>query len=226
MQKIIFMPLCSTVLCTVKSRFSGIFLFLLIFSSFIFGCSSEKKSVLIFEDTFERAEIGKNYEVQGGDWRIENGKLKSGTAKNRNLVLKSVDLPQDGIIELTMKSHSDAVDVKFNLWGDGKIHDHGDGYTFILGGWNNRISVISKLHEHEKKRSEKRDAKLEKEKLYKIRVERISNKISWFVNGGLFLEYNDETPLKVSEGFSKLSFANWKSDVEFDDLKIYALEEK
>lgn len=199
--------------------------FFILFFIFVSACSSEKKVVLIFKDTFERSEIGGNYEIQGGDWRIENGKLRCGTAKNRNLVLKSVDLPQNGIVELTMKSHSDAVDVKFNLWGDGKIHDHGDGYTFILGGWNNRISVISKLHEHEKKRSEKKE-KLEKETLYKIKVERLSNKIKWFVNGELFLEYNDETPLKVSDGFSKLSFANWKSDVEFDDLKIYAWEEK
>ena len=199
--------------------------FFILFFIFVSACSSEKKAVLIFKDTFERSEIGENYEIQGGDWRIENGKLRCGTAKNRNLVLKSVDLPQNGIVELTMKSHSDAVDVKFNLWGDGKIHDHGDGYTFILGGWNNRISVISKLHEHEKKRSEKKE-KLEKETLYKIKVERLSNKIKWFVNGELFLEYNDEMPLKVEKGYSKLSFANWKSDVEFDDLKIYAWEEK
>ena len=208
----------------MKSLLKSALFILLLF--FVFSCTSEKKAVLVFEDSFERAEIGDNYEIQGGDWRIENGKLKSRTAKNRNLVLKSVDLPQNGIVELTMKSHSDAVDVKFNLWGDGKIHDHGDGYTFILGGWNNRISVISRLDEHEKKRSEKRNANLEKETLYKIKVERSSSKIRWFVNGELFLEYNDETPLKVSDGFSKLSFANWKSDVEFDELKIYALEEK
>ena len=206
-------------------RFFSIFSLILLLNFVALGCSSEKKAVLVFEDNFDRAGIGGNYEIQGGDWRIENGKLRFGTAKNRNLVLRSVDLPQNGIVELTMKSYSDAVDVKFNLWGDGKIHDHGDGYTFILGGWNNRISVISKLHEHEKNRSEKKE-KLEKEKLYKIKVERLSSKIKWFVHGELFLEYSDETPLKVSDGFSKLSFANWKSDVEFDDLKIYALEEK
>ena len=199
-----------------------VFLFSLFF---VFACSSEKKLVKIFEDDFNRAEIGENYEIQGGDWQIFDGKLRCKTAKNRNLVLKSVDLPQNAVVELTMKSYSDAVDVKFNLWGDGKIHDHGDGYSFILGGWNNRISVISKLDEHEKRRSE-RKGKLEKEKLYKIKVDRSSNKIKWFVNGELFLEYNDETPLKVEMGYSKLSFANWKSDVEFDDLKIYSLEEK
>lgn len=203
---------------------SKIAFFILLFM-FVSSCTSEKKVVLVFEDSFERTEIGENYEIQGGDWRIENGKLRCGTAKNKNLVLRSVDLPQNGIVELTMKSYSDAVDVKFNLWGDGKIHDHGDGYSFILGGWNNRISVISKLDEHEKRRSE-RKGKLEKEKLYKIKVERSSSKIKWFVNGELFLEYSDETPLKVNDGYSKLSFANWRSDVEFDDLKIYALEEK
>ena len=190
------------------------------------GLYEGKKAVKIFEDTFERSEIGAHYTVQGGDWKIENGKLVCKTAKNRNLVLNSPDLPQNAVVELTMKSRSDAVDVKFNLWGDGKIHDHGDGYTFILGGWNNRISVISKLHEHEKKRSEKRNAGLEKEMVYKVKVVRISNKIKWFVNDELFLEYVDESPLKVGDGYSKLSFANWKSDVEFDDLKIYALEEK
>ena len=202
---------------------TAVLLFLLIFA---FACSSEKRTFKIFEDDFNRAEIGDNYEIQGGDWQISDGRLRCRTAKNRNLVLRSVDLPQNAVVELTMKSYSDAVDVKFNLWGDGKIHDHGDGYSFILGGWNNRISVISKLDEHEKKRAEKRNAGLEKGKVYKVKVERSSNKIKWFVNGELFLEYKDETPLKVSDGFSKLSFANWRSDVEFDDLKIYSLEEK
>ena len=193
---------------------------------FLLSCGSENTLTKIFDDDFSRTGIGVNYEIQGGDWRIENGKLASRMAKNRNLVLKSVDLPQNAVVELTMKSNSSDIDVKFNLWGDGKIHDHGDGYTFILGGWKNRVSIISKLDEHEKNRSEKRNAKLEKGKVYKVRVERQLNKIKWFVDGELFLEYFDEKPLKVSDGYSKLSFANWKSDVEFDDLKIYALEEK
>ena len=202
------------------------FVIFLLLSCASFGCNSEKKPVLIFEDSFERTEIGENYAFLGGDWKIRNGKLNSKRAENKNLVLKSVDLPQNGVIEMTMKSNSDDIDVKFNLWGDGKPHDHGDGYTFILGGWKNRVSIISKLDEHEKNRSEKRKAGLEKGKAYKVKVVRMSNKISWFVNGELFLEYNDATPLKVTDGYSKLSFANWRSDVEFDDLKIYALEEK
>lgn len=203
-----------------------IFVIFLFSVSVFFACTSEKKAVLVFEDNFDRAEIGASYEIHGGDWKIKDGKLNSRRAENKNLVLKSVDLPQNGVIEMTMKSNSDDIDVKFNLWGDGKPHDHGDGYTFILGGWKNRVSIISKLDEHEKNRSEKRKAGLEKGKAYKVKVVRMLNKISWFVNGELFLEYSDETPLKVTDGYSKLSFANWRSDVEFDDLKIYALEDK
>ena len=110
----------------MKSLLKSALFILLLF--FVFSCTSGKKAVLVFEDSFERAEIGDNYEIQGGDWRIENGKLKSRTAKNRNLVLKSVDLPQNGIVELTMKSHSDAVDVKSSKeariisWADKTIY--------------------------------------------------------------------------------------------------------
>ena len=125
------------------------------FLVFLLSCGPEERLVKIFEDDFNRAEIGENYANLGGDWKIEDGKLKSKKAENKNLVLKSVNLPQNAVIELTMKSNSSDIDVKFNLWGDGKPHDHGDGYTFILGGWKNRVSIISKLDEHEKKRSEK-----------------------------------------------------------------------
>jgi hypothetical protein len=186
---------------------------------FLPGCS-EKKLEIVFEDTFERSELGKNYKIQGGDWKIEEGAVTSSKAENRNLVLTGVTLPQNGVIELTMRSESDGVDVKFNAWGDGGIHDHGDGYSFILGGWQNRVSVISKLHEHEKKRVENRE-KLEKGKKYKVRVARNGNNIKWFVDGRLFLEYDDPNPLKTSDGYSRLSFGNWRSKVFFDDLKIY-----
>jgi len=187
---------------------------------FLSGCS-EKKLEIVFQDNFERSELGENYSVQGGDWKIESGELTSSKAENRNLVLSGVQLPQNGVIELTMRSESEGVDVKFNAWGDGKIHDHGDGYSFILGGWQNRVSVISKLHEHEKKRSEERDIRLEKGEKYRIKVVRKGSNIKWFVNGRPFLSYDDDDPLKTSDGFDKLSFGNWRSKVFFDDLKIY-----
>lgn len=185
----------------------------------LFSCSKETKIKTVFEDNFNRAGLGGNYTVQGGDWTISKDHVVSTKAENRNLVLTGFALPQNGIIELTMWSESDGVDVKFNAWGDGLIHDHGDGYSFVLGGWSNRVSVIAKLHEHEDNRTENRK-KLEKGKKYRVRVERLDDKISWFVDGELFLKYVDENPLKTDEGYNRLSFGNWRSAVHFDDLKI------
>ncbi|HSW60741.1 MAG TPA: hypothetical protein VLJ60_08060 [bacterium] len=193
---------------------------LVLMAVFLIISCSEAKLEKIFEDNFERTELGENYTVQGGDWKIDAGVITSSKAENRNLVLTGVTLPQNGAIELTMWSESDGVDIKFNAWGDGGIHDHGDGYSFILGGWQNRVSVISKLHEHEKKRVENRK-KLEKGMKYKIKIVRKGNNIKWFVEGSLFLEYDDPDPLKVSNGYNRFSFGNWRSSVFFDDLKIY-----
>lgn len=195
--------------------------FFLFSAVFLLVSCSEAKLEKIFEDDFERSELGENYIVQGGDWKIDAGAITSSKAENRNLVLTGVYLPQNGVIELTMWSESEGVDVKFNAWGDGKIHDHGDGYSFILGGWQNRVSVISKLHEHEKKRSEERDIRLKKGERYRVKIVRKASDIKWFVNDKLFLSYNDEDPLKTGDGFDKLSFGNWRSKVFFDDLKIY-----
>lgn len=185
---------------------------------------SIEKGALVFSDDFNRAELGEKYTVLGGDWKIEEGVVVSSKAENRNLVLSGVDLPQNAVVELTMWSESKAVDVKFNLWGDGEVHDHGDGYSFILGGWANRISVISKLHEHEKSRSQDKKTRWKQGEKYKVTVERKGGKIRWSVNGEPYLSYSDSDPLKVKDGYSKLSFGNWRSQVHFDDLKIYKLK--
>ncbi|HQB10086.1 MAG TPA: hypothetical protein PLW37_09470 [bacterium] len=195
--------------------------FFLFSAVFLLISCSEAKLEKIFEDNFERAELGENYTVQGGDWKIDAGAITSSKAENRNLVLTGAALPQNGVIELTMWSESEGVDVKFNAWGDGKIHDHGDGYSFILGGWQNRVSVISKLHEHEKKRSEERDIRLKKGERYRVKIVRKASDIKWFVNDRHFMSYNDDDPLKTSDGFDRFSFGNWRSKVFFDDLKIY-----
>ena len=212
-------------------RFAG---FLLIFLVILTGCKEKnestkaempiEKGALIFSDDFNRSDLGDKYTVQGGDWKIENGEVVSSKAENRNLVLSGIELPQNGVVELTMWSESKAVDVKFNLWGDGKIHDHGDGYSFILGGWSNRISVISKLHEHEKNRSQDKKTKWKKGEKYKVTVARKGSEIRWLINGKPYLNYVDSSPLKVKDGFSRLSFGNWRSQVHFDDLKIYKLK--
>ncbi len=179
---------------------------------------------LLFSDDFTREELGPDWQVQGGEWRIVEGTVLSPRANNRNLVLTAVTLPDDAVIELTVWSKSPFVDVKFNAWGDGKIHDHGDGYSFILGGWKNRISVISRLHEHEKNRVEDRATRLKPEERYRVKVIRIGGKIWWFVNDEIFLAYLDPKPLSATAGYRYLSLANWESEAFFDEVRIFAIE--
>lgn len=183
-----------------------------------------KKVTPLFSDDFNRAELGPNWRALGGEWRIENNAVFSPKANNLNLVLTGATLPDNALVELTMWSGSDFVDIKFDAWGDGKPHEHGDGYSFILGGWKNRISVIAKLHEHEKNRVEDRATRLEQETRYRIKVIRIGGKIWWFVNDEIFLAYLDPKPLAAAAGYKYLSFANWESAAYFDDLKISTIE--
>ena len=183
-----------------------------------------KKKTLIFSDDFNRTELGPHWQKQGGEWRIEEGAVYSPTAHNRNLVLTAVALPENALIELTLWSRSPFVDVKFNAWGDGNIHDHGDGYSFILGGWKNRVSVIARLDEHEKNRVEDRTTRLQPNERYRITVIRLGKKIWWFVNDDIFLAYHDPKPLSANTGYRYFSFANWESEAFFDDIRIFSLE--
>jgi len=184
------------------------------------------KKHLIFEDNFDQNNnFNKQWNIQGGDWHLKNGKLVSTFAYNKNLVLKDIVLPENLMISFDVLSKSNAVDVKVNVLGDGKIHGHGDGYSFILGGWHNQISVISKLNEHEKTRIESRK-KWQKNKLYHMNIIKIGEKFYWFVNHKIFLARFDEIPLRPKDGYKFFSFGNWKTNEEFDNLKIYKLEKK
>lgn len=183
-----------------------------------------KKVTPLFSDTFDRPDLGPNWRALGGDWRLEDGVVQSMKANNLNLVLTGAALPDNAVIELTMWSGSDFVDIKFNAWGDGKAHEHGDGYSFILGGWRNRVSVIAKLDEHDNNRVEERATRLEQSKRYRVKLIRIGGKIWWFVDDAIFLAYDDPQPLTAAAGYNYLSFANWESMAYFDDLKISTVE--
>lgn len=182
-----------------------------------------KKLNLLFSDNFNRKTLEKNYTSQGGDWQIKEGKVHSMRAYNKNLVLKK-ELPENGMIELKIMSKTPFFDGKINLWGDGKRHDHGDGYTAILGGWHGKISVISKLHEHEVNRVENRSSKFYPNKFHSIKFIKDGRKLYLFVDDKIVLARWDDKPLSVKDGYNFFSFANWKSDLWFDDLKIYSFD--
>jgi hypothetical protein len=172
-----------------------------------------------FSDDFERDDLGPRYKKSGGTWTIKDGALHSTGEKNIPLWL-DVPLSKNVRVELTTVSRSPAVDTKIEIFGDGLRHE--SGYIIILAGWNNTISTIARLDEHEKTRVEKR-TRFEKDKPYKWTVERTNGRdLTLKIDGEEIVTYADRDPLFGPRN-NKLAFTNWQSDVSYDDLVITPL---
>jgi hypothetical protein len=98
-----------------------------------------------FRDDFGRTEVGDNYWTTGGHWRIENGELHSPGVKNNPLWLQAA-LPDNVAVEFDVRGVSPEGDLKWEMFGDGL--NHSSGYVFVMGGWNNQLTVLSRLNEH------------------------------------------------------------------------------
>lgn len=172
-----------------------------------------------FTDDFDREAFGPRYKKAGGTWMIADGALHSSGEHNIPLWL-DVALPTNVRVEFTAWSESPAVDTKVEIFGDGMRHE--SGYIVILGGWNNQISTIARLDEHEKTRVEKR-TRWEKGRKYRWTVQRTNGKdVELYIDGDLVLRYEDAQPL-VGPKNNKLGFTNWESEVYYDNLTITPL---
>ena len=176
-----------------------------------------------FQDRFERAAIGPGYSTTGMHWRIARGELWAPEAKNNPLWLR-MRLPRDVAVEFDARSESTTGDrqgdIKFEIFGDGR--EHASGYVCIFGGWNNTVSVIARRDEHGADRKERRDRRVVPKRTYHMRVERRARSLRWFVDGDLFLEYDDPRPL-AGRGHDRFGFSGWAADLVFDNLRVEPL---
>ncbi len=175
-----------------------------------------------FSDDFDRPSIGPGWFSTGGHWRILDGELWAAEARNNPLWLE-LRLPRDVTIEFDARSEtgegSRPGDIKFEVFGNGR--DHASGYVCVFGGWGNAISVIARLDEHGADRKERRDVKVEVGREYHMRLERRGRELRWFVDGQLFLGFDDPRPLQ-GRGHDRFGFSSWEADVFFDNLRITA----
>jgi hypothetical protein len=185
---------------------------------------------LVFEDDFERAEIGPGYHQaapdQGwekGTWRIEGGRLRAEKIHNAALWLQQ-PLPERVRIEFTARAETPTGDVKAEVFGDGQTHQ--SGYILIHGGWSNRINTIARQDEHGEDRKEDNRCGAGPEVRcvepgvdYRWTIERTDHVVRWYLDGRLFLTYPDRHPVRGRH----FAFNNWEAIVTFDDLRIYDL---
>lgn len=178
-------------------------------------------------DDFERTTIGSNYYKTGGGYQIENGALGARGSYNYPLWLRK-KLPRDVLIELDTWSNTPDGDIKVELFGDGVSHAHdkgqytSSGYVLIMGGWGNSKSMIARGNEHGKDLVERTQPKVQPGKRYHWKIQRKEGRIDWWVDGELFLSYEDEDPLR-GNGNDYFGFNNWESDAWFDNLAITPL---
>lgn len=195
---------------------------LLLLSLVLLGASCVKRPAAPaapFSDDFNRAALGERYRASGGSWRIVDGALSSMGDHNQPLWL-DVPLGTNVRVEFTAWSRSPAVDTKVEIFGDGLRHE--SGYIVILGGWQNTISTIARLDEHERGRVEAR-RKWEKERRYRWTVQRSDGKtLELLIDGERVLAYADAAPL-VGAKNDRLGFTSWESEVYYDDLVITPL---
>lgn len=195
----------------------------------LLSCASDKGAApgkLVFRDDFNRAELGASWLDTGGGYRIVAGELRAEGARNKPLWLVP-KLPPNARVEIDARSASEAVDIKLELFGDGRsrpttVSYTATSYVFILGGWGNSRSIIARMNEHGKDRQVRTEPRGVPGKTYRFSVTRSGSHVSWLVDREVFLEMDDPEPL-VGPGHEHLAFNNWESEVFFDNLAIYEI---
>jgi hypothetical protein len=190
-----------------------------------------------WEDTFDRAELGPDWNVLSPVWKIQNGKLCARGARNRGAWLNR-RLPVNARIEVDVFAESAEGDLKVELWGDGATGATGSSYTnatsylAVLGGWKNTKHVLARLNEHAADRLEiDVDPQSDDERMravargqpYHFKVERADGrKVEWSVNGVVYFDFTDPEPL-TGPGHEHFGLNDWEAPVCFANIKITPL---
>lgn len=190
-----------------------------------------------FEDSFDRAELGPDYNALSPAWKIVAGKLCVRGARNKGVWLLR-KLPLNARIEFDAMAEAPEGDVKVEAWGDGATGATGTSYTnatsylAIFGGWKNTKHVLARLDEHgddrkaldvEADSDDERQRPVAPGQPYRIKLERADGvRVRMSVNDVLYLEMLDDEPLQ-GPGHEHFGFNDWEAPVCFDNLKITPL---
>jgi hypothetical protein len=195
-------------------------------ASLALGCKTKVPALAgTFTDGFDRGEVGADWHNTGADYQISSGALKIQGAHNHPLWLRRT-LPDNVIVELDATSRSPHGDLKVELMGDGESFDPDQGrydptgYMFVFGGWQNSLSIISKLGEHDDAVKAKRAApRVEPGRTYHWKIIKRGGFLDWSIDGQPFLQYFDPHPLS-GPGHQFFAINNWETDVSYDNVSI------
>jgi len=197
------------------------------------GCGRPRDPAMghSFADQFNRKAIGASYFDTIGRYRVIRGRLNIEKAYNHPLWLRR-RLPRNVEVSVDVASMTDDGDMKVEIFGDGQSSATTNrgaymatGYVLCMGAWHNTKSFIARKNEHGKEGIDvvsRVDEKVVKGKTYHWRIVRRGHLLEWYVDGELFLSFNDPEPLYGYRN-DHFGFNDWQSDVYFDNLKIRRL---
>lgn len=190
-----------------------------------------------FEDGFDRAELGPDYNALSPAWKLVAGKLCVRGARNKGLWLLR-KLPVNARIEFDAVSEAQDGDIKAEAWGDGATgatsasYTNATSYIAIFGGWKNTKHVLARLDEHGDDRMEleieagsddERQRPIAPGQPYHFKLERTNGKsVRMSVNDLVYFEMWDDEPLS-GPGHEHFGFNDWDAPVCFDNLQITPL---
>jgi hypothetical protein len=191
-----------------------------------------------FVDTFERADLGADWNLTGPGWAIKEGRLCVTNAHNHPAWLRR-RLPTNARIEFEATSSSPDGDLKVEAWGDGQAAATGTSYTnatsylVIFGGWKNSLHVLARLDEHGKDRrlirvepgeTDPRAQPVLPDRAYRFKIERSDGQtVRYFVDDIELLSLKDPIPL-AGDGHEHFGFNDWQVPACFDNLTITPLK--
>lgn len=192
-----------------------------------FGCTPQGDTGIGpqgYTDNFDRAQLGQDWNVTGGAWRIVDGALRIREARNHPLWLRRT-LPRD--VRVEFDATTDTHDIKVEIFGDGVSHALSDSYTatsyvVIFGGWNNTLNVLARMDEHAEDRVVGTPIRVRAHQTYHFVIERRGSLITVDVDGQRLMQLDDPEPL-AGRGHDHFGFNDWSSDVTFDNLRIVPL---
>ncbi|MHB8872085.1 MAG: DUF6250 domain-containing protein [Myxococcaceae bacterium] len=207
---------------------------------------------LPFRDTFsDPGTVAKNYWTAGGLWRAQNGELLAPGVKGNPLWLKA-RLPDDVVVEFDVRSASPEGDLKVELFGNGLDRNSGYTFILggwnnslaVIARLDENAPSMQRLREQAARVAAERrlpnaglletgvyraDTRARVElsfpaqmgRTYHWRIERRGSLIRWSIDGQPFMEFDDPLPLKGPD-HDRFGFANWESQLYFDNLVIGA----
>ena len=98
------------------------------------GCKAKVPAITTpFADSFERVQLGFDWNNTGAEYRISGGRLNVSHAYNHPLWLRK-RLPRDVRTDLDAWSNEARGDLKIELFGDGHSYDP-DGGRYVINCW-------------------------------------------------------------------------------------------